>query len=252
MPVGIYKRTKEHGNKISASRKGHVVTTETRLKIGRANKGRKPTEEARRKMSAAAMNHIPWNKGKAGVCSEETLKLMSESHKIHGWSRKNDCCVKCGTTEKPHQAHGLCSYCHKRKRLIENREEELKYLRDYHKKNRDRERIQRRPTAKRYRQTAYGKQMKKLSDHKRRARKKNANFWKPWMGERWYWMLDATEGYCPKCGEPFDSGDHKLTMDHIIPLTPKPGNPQGHHHIDNIQVLCLSCNCSKGNMQTIY
>lgn len=60
-------------NNIHAFRTGlHIVTDETRRKMGAAHKGRHHSEEARRKMSVA----------KKGIkFSEESRKHMSESHK---------------------------------------------------------------------------------------------------------------------------------------------------------------------------
>ena len=196
--------------------------------------------------------HIPWNKGKIGIYSDETLRKMSESHKIHKWSRKHDCCIECGAVKNPHRAHGLCSYCYGKKQLVENRENELKYLSNYHKRNRDRERIQTRKRLKKWRQTAQGKESKRMEARNHYAKKKKVNFWTKEMTIRWEWIIDTCEGCCPKCGEPFDNSIHKCTMDHIIPLVPRLGNPQGIHHIDNVQVLCQSCNCSKNNKADIY
>lgn len=52
--------------KISKIRKGHIVSSETRRKIGLANKGK---------------SHIAWNKGLTGIYSEETLLKIKESLK---------------------------------------------------------------------------------------------------------------------------------------------------------------------------
>lgn len=99
--------------------------------------------------------------------------------------------------------------------------------------------------SKRYSQTSRGKECSRQGARKRRARIRNVDFWTNEMTQRWWWMLDATEGYCPKCGN--YHGVDKLTQDHIIPLAPNPGDPQGTHHIGNVQVLCFGCNSSKGN-----
>ena len=48
----------------------------------------------------------------------ENLELLPEGihHRLHattpGWSRKHDCCVKCGTTARGHVARGLCKNCY--------------------------------------------------------------------------------------------------------------------------------------------
>ena len=50
----------------------------------------------------------------------ENLEVLSASEhaRLHfsvaGWSRKHDHCVECGTTERKHGGHGLCSTCHTR------------------------------------------------------------------------------------------------------------------------------------------
>jgi len=58
--------TEEHKRKISESLKGHIVTIETRMKIGK----HRCNEESRKKMSLAHKN-----------ISDETRRKMSESHK---------------------------------------------------------------------------------------------------------------------------------------------------------------------------
>jgi len=35
------------------------------------------------------------------------------------WSRNYLCCVRCGSTSKKHQAHGLCSSCHMKQRTLD-------------------------------------------------------------------------------------------------------------------------------------
>jgi len=94
---------------------------------------------------------------------------------------------------------------------------------------------------KEYYRTDNGRETSKMNSRKRRARKRNLNFWTKEMTQRWWWMLDATEGYCPNCGNYF--GIDKLQMDHIIPLS-----KNGIHHINNVQALCQHCNCSKNNI----
>jgi hypothetical protein len=47
----------------------------------------------------------------------------AEHNRIHarrrcpGWSREHPRCAACGTTEREHQAHGMCMRCYQRKRL---------------------------------------------------------------------------------------------------------------------------------------
>jgi len=54
---------------------------ETKRKIGLANKGRKLTAEHKKILIEANKGRIPWNKGKTGMYSEETLIRMSMAGK---------------------------------------------------------------------------------------------------------------------------------------------------------------------------
>lgn len=67
-------------------RKGHTEKSRERLSKAMKGKnnpfyGKKHTKEIRRKISEAKKGNIPWNKGKIGVYSAETLKKMSEVKK---------------------------------------------------------------------------------------------------------------------------------------------------------------------------
>lgn len=69
-------------------RKGSHQTRETKEKMSKARIGSnnpmygKPrTEITKKKISEANKGHIPWNKGKIGIYSEETLKKISKSAK---------------------------------------------------------------------------------------------------------------------------------------------------------------------------
>lgn len=65
--------------------KGHpdFVSPETRkkagVKIGKAHKGTHRSEESKKKMSESHIGHIPWNKGKEGIYSEDTKERMGSS-----------------------------------------------------------------------------------------------------------------------------------------------------------------------------
>jgi 5-methylcytosine-specific restriction endonuclease McrA len=58
--------------------------------------------------------------------------------------------------------------------------------------------------------------------------------------DEWLAMVEHFNGYCVCCGKHF--GVEGLTEDHVVPLT-----WGGSEWIQNIQPLCTSCNCSKGN-----
>lgn len=52
-----------------------------------------------------------------------------------------------------------------------------------------------------------------------------------------------TEGICPGCGS--NVGCECLTLDHIQPISKVPVGFT--YTINNVQPLCKSCNCSKGD-----
>ncbi|MCA1669689.1 MAG: HNH endonuclease [Thermomicrobia bacterium] len=63
--------------------------------------------------------HVHHRDGNKANNAIENLQLISASDhahlhhpKINRWSRKHDRCVKCGTTERPHNARGLCCNCY--------------------------------------------------------------------------------------------------------------------------------------------
>ena len=77
-------------------------------------------------------------------------------------------------------------------------------------------------------------------DHRRRARKKGngGSFTAKQIRE----LRKQSQGICKGYKrEPHFVGEEALTIDHIIPLC-----KGGANNIDNIQLLCLSCNCKKG------
>jgi 5-methylcytosine-specific restriction endonuclease McrA len=83
--------------------------------------------------------------------------------------------------------------------------------------------------------------LKRISESKRRAKKKNAGGTFT-LGE-WETIKRQYGSRCPMCGkvEP----EIKLTIDHVIPLA-----KGGAHCAENIQPLCLRCNTTK--QTTIY
>ena len=102
--------TKESKLKMSKTHKGKILSEETRLKMSNSKTGVTHSEETKRKISESNMGKtkgyisafkgkthtketkenlreinigkIPWNKGKTGIYSEETLKKMSLSRKL--------------------------------------------------------------------------------------------------------------------------------------------------------------------------
>jgi hypothetical protein len=71
MALGIYPRTKEHNKHISEALTGKILSKEHRQQIINSKKGKHP-------INSYPKGHIPWNKGKKGVYSKETLTLMAK------------------------------------------------------------------------------------------------------------------------------------------------------------------------------
>jgi 5-methylcytosine-specific restriction endonuclease McrA len=71
--------------------------------------------------------------------------------------------------------------------------------------------------------------------HKERATSDGSVTFEAWEG-----MKKSYNFTCPVCGK--SEPDIKLTMDHI-----KPVSKGGTHTIDNLQPLCMLCNCKKSN-----
>jgi len=76
--------------RLSDERKGIPKSEDHKRKIGDANKGKRRSPETINGMRERMTGHVPWNKGKTGVYSEETRlkmaankgKVMSEEQKI--------------------------------------------------------------------------------------------------------------------------------------------------------------------------
>jgi len=82
------KLSKEVKEKISKSHIGMTYSEQTKIKLSEINTGelnsfygKHHTDEAKQKIADARKGHTPWNKGKTGIYSEETLKTMSLSHR---------------------------------------------------------------------------------------------------------------------------------------------------------------------------
>ena len=75
---------------------------------------------------------------------------------------------------------------------------------------------------------------KVLEEQSRRAKKAYSNG--KITEKEWLDLLERYDYHCLCCGR----NDVKLTMDHILPL-----NKGGLHVIENVQPLCVHCNCVK-------
>jgi hypothetical protein len=75
------KLSEEQRARISAGLMGHIISAETRLKIGMSNKGRKPSDEARQKSSLSHKGHH---------LSAETRAKLSVAMKAYRASQKHE------------------------------------------------------------------------------------------------------------------------------------------------------------------
>ncbi len=70
---------------------GSHHTKETKRKLSLAHQGMKykpMSEEGRRNISLSQVGHTPWNKGKTGIYSEETLRKIGEAGKLQKGKKK--------------------------------------------------------------------------------------------------------------------------------------------------------------------
>ena len=67
----------------SKAHKGIKHTAKTREKIANTLKGKEFTNERKKKISASLLGNTPWNKGKIGIYTEESLQKMSKAKINH-------------------------------------------------------------------------------------------------------------------------------------------------------------------------
>lgn len=171
------------------------------------------------------------------------------------WARNWDHCQKCNTTERPHQAHGLCNQCYLRQywkenseelaerahqRYVEHRVERSEYQYQYRQEHytailkRSRQYYQEHREERRkssYQWAKNNPEKHREQGRRRYARKKGAAI-EPVDGQKIFERYNHT---CIYCGRKED-----LTLDHVVPL-----NGGGPHCEDNLVVACQSCNSSK-------
>lgn len=73
--------TPEARKRASASHKGITFTEEHKRRISKSNKGKKLSDETKKKISESLKKNprVPWNKGKHGIFSEETLDKIRKA-----------------------------------------------------------------------------------------------------------------------------------------------------------------------------
>lgn len=63
--------------------------------------------------------------------------MVNELQSIGLWSKKYEKCTVCGTTEKPHQANGLCTSCYYKDYLAKHRPKYNEAAKKWQKKNKE-------------------------------------------------------------------------------------------------------------------
>lgn len=105
---------------------------------------------------------------------------------------------------------------------------------------------------KKYMSSSKGKEIKRISNYKRRAAQ--MNIIETFTSPEWISMKESTKGICPRCKR--DVGMNEITLDHIFPLSKanKEFTITGIkrvYSINDIQPLCFECNLKKGNRSSV-
>jgi 5-methylcytosine-specific restriction endonuclease McrA len=199
--------SEETKRKISQSLMGHKHSPETIAKL----RGRKRTPEFREHMRQISLGRIPWNKGKTGVYSPETLKKISE--------RTKEAMSKVVFTD---EMRNKIRRTHLGKKISEQERE----------KNRQSQ-------YRRFEKEIHGYN---YQDDGRRLRRKVRLQQNGGHHSRLEWELlkQKHNSTCLMCGK--QEPEIKLTRDHIIAVI-----DGGNDNITNIQPLCRPCNSRKRN-----
>jgi 5-methylcytosine-specific restriction endonuclease McrA len=146
---------------------------------------------------------------------------------------------------------GYSTYCKDCDNLRHNNEKHKERCRDYYNKTvRENpvrvleERVRRLDVWRRLKDTPRWRVTKSKTDHLRRSRVKETVV--TLTKEDIVFLLEIQSNKCSCCNKSF-SGTLKYEIDHILPLS-KGGNLT----LENVQLLCKSCNCSKGNKMIKY
>lgn len=125
-----------------------------------------------------------------------------------------------------------------RKYYQDHKEQVLERLREYYKEHKSYILKRSNKYDKSYSKTEKGKASKSRNQFKRRSRLRDCL--NDFTAEQWKQIKKSQNYTCQHCG--LQEPEIKLEVDHIIPVS-----KGGHHTASNIQGLCKSCNCKKGN-----
>ena len=166
------------------------------------------------------------------------------------WAQTHDCCIKCGTAERKHAADGLCRGCYHKQYYRNNQDKLKEYGKVHNKQWREENKERKAEYDKQYRgdnkelRKQWNSEWSKANPENRRANTRNYQAKKHNNGgthtEEDIKLLLNLSGH--QCQRPECSATEDLEIDHVIPLS-----RGGRNDITNLQVLCKSCNCSKGN-----
>lgn len=199
-------------------------------------------------------NKYPQSITKTGVKNGEYARFMrfhSTRKPPNKWSKLYDKCVECGTTDRPHQSHGLCVNCKNRQYDMspKGRESYRKKMSDPEKIKKMRERCHRyylehkeqaKESAKRWVKN-HPDRRKAVSlncVHRRRDKYKEGTVTLEFLTK-----LKQQNSKCPLCGVAMEEDGRKpngYNLDHIIPLS-----IGGKHEELNLRYICRTCNLTR-------
>lgn len=87
---------------------GTVMREETKRKISNANRGLKRSDEFKKIISDIRLGKDPWNKGKSGIYSQETIKKMSDARRSRDPWNKNKKCKSLTGARNPSAKTVIC------------------------------------------------------------------------------------------------------------------------------------------------
>jgi len=177
------------------------------------------------------------------VCGERKPLGEYNRNRAHKDGRKNRCRACSAAYDRAYYAaHKEEDNAKSRAYYVEHMEEKRAQSRVYNETHKE-ERAAYRETHKNeiaiygraYRQTPRGRAVMKACRARRRLLPNVSDLAADTIQE----VLDASNGICPYCGEPFEDGH----VDHVIPVSKGGTNDR-----ENLVYVCAQCNLSKGNM----